>query len=88
MNDLPLPLFCDRMPERDRRALLNNREAYAAFYAPAKIAALEAECARLLALSADWLKFASDVRPGCASGEEWLDSLRVRTSHSINKDRS
>lgn len=47
MTDLPLPSFCDTLPAHQRRALLNNREAYAAFHTAAKAAELQAECARL-----------------------------------------
>lgn len=39
MTDLPLPLFCDHLPERDQIMLLSNREDYAA----AKTAELQAE---------------------------------------------
>ena len=36
----------------------------------------EKELAEIRELLADWLKFASDVQPGCAAGADWLNSLR------------
>jgi hypothetical protein len=41
---------------------------------------LEAEILRLRELLRDWLEFAKDVKPGCAAGADWLESLRKRTA--------
>lgn len=31
----------------------------------------------------DWLRFASDVVPGCAAGQEWLEELKARTRKRV-----
>lgn len=34
-------------------------------------------------LIADWLKFAADVEPDCAAGEDWLNSLKARSKNYL-----
>lgn len=41
------------------------------------------EVERLRAVTTDWLVFSSDVQASCAAGNDWLDSLKARTSAAL-----